>query len=254
MPAVDGPTTPTTLDDQAAAPPQLPAEFLYGATSLARCPRDALPEVAFAGRSNAGKSSTLNRLTGRNALARTSKTPGRTQLINLFATAGGGRLVDLPGFGYARAPKAQREAWERAVRQYLSRRENLAAVVLVMDCRHPLQAADQAVVEDASQRGLPLLALLNKADKLSRSRQAAVLRAAATALPATAEPLLFSATTGIGVAAARRFVAKHLAIADATALPGVPRNPQAQQHRQPRAPHVWGVEHEGHEDGKAKNA
>ena len=211
MPAVDGPTR----DDPAAAPPPLPAEFLYGATSMAQCPRDALAEVAFAGRSNAGKSSTLNRLTGSNALARTSKTPGRTQLINLFSVAGCGRLVDLPGFGYARAPKARREAWERTVRQYLSRRENLAAVVLVMDCRHPLQAADQAVVEDACQRGLPLLALLNKADKLSRSRQAAVLRTAAAALPTTAEPQLFSATTGIGIAAARGFVARHLGLPDA---------------------------------------
>lgn len=227
MPLVDGPTR----DDPAAAPPPLPAEFLYGATSLAQCPRDALPEVAFAGRSNAGKSSTLNRLTGRNALARTSKTPGRTQLINLFAVAGGGRLVDLPGFGYARAPKARREAWERAVRQYLSRRENLAAVVLVMDCRHPLQAADQAVVEDACQRGLPLLALLNKADKLSRSRQAATLRAAVAALPATAEPLLFSAATGTGVTAVRGFVARHLAMTAGASIGSVPRSPQAQQCR-----------------------
>lgn len=216
MPGQDGPTT-GTRNAQAALPPPLAGEFLYGATIMAQCPPDALPEVAFAGRSNAGKSSTLNRLTGRSALARTSKTPGRTQLINLFAIGGRGRLVDLPGFGYARAPKAQREAWERTVRQYLSRRANLAAVVLVMDCRHPLQAADRAVVDAAGERRLPLLALLNKADKLNRSRQAAVFRTVAAALPKTAEPLLFSATTGLGVAAARGFVARHLAHADAPA-------------------------------------
>ena len=215
MPGQDGPTTGRQNDER--APPPLAGEFLYGATSMAQCPLDALPEVAFAGRSNAGKSSTLNRLTGRSALARTSKTPGRTQLINLFAIGRRGRLVDLPGFGYARAPKAQREAWERAVRQYLSRRTNIAAVVLVMDCRHPLQAADRAVVEAAGERSLPLLALLNKADKLNRSRQAAVLRTVAAALPKAAEPLLFSATTGLGVPNARAFVARHLAPADARA-------------------------------------
>lgn len=218
MPGQDGPKMATRNDD-APLPPPLAGEFLYGATSMAQCPPDALPEVAFAGRSNAGKSSTLNRLTGRNALARTSKTPGRTQQINLFAVGDRGRLVDLPGFGYARAPKAQREAWEVAVRQYLSRRRNLAAVVLVMDCRNPLQAVDRAVVEDACERTLPLLALLNKADKISRSRQAAVFRTVAAALPRTAEPLLFSATTGLGVADARSFVARRLALPDAAGPP-----------------------------------
>ena len=188
----------------------LPGQFLYGATSVAACPQDDLPEVAFAGRSNAGKSSTLNRLAGRRRLARTSKTPGRTQLINLFAVQGAGRLVDLPGYGYARAPKARREGWERAVQQYLSQRENLAAVVLVMDCRHALQAADRGVVAGADRRGVPLLALLNKADKVGRGQQASVHRAVASALPASARALLFSAAAGTGLAELADFVARHL--------------------------------------------
>ena len=189
----------------------LACSFLYGAPSLAQCPADALPEVAFAGRSNAGKSSALNRLTRQRKLARTSSTPGRTQLINLFAVACAGRLVDLPGFGYARAPKAKREAWARAVGDYLRRRQNLAAVVLVMDCRHALQPADEGVIASVRGRGTPLLALLNKADKLNRSRQVEVRRDVEAALPPPASVLLFSAVTGLGVAELRRFVAARLA-------------------------------------------
>lgn len=204
--------------DSASARPAaawpLPGEFLYGATSVAACPQDGLPEVAFAGRSNAGKSSTLNRLAGRRQLARTSKTPGRTQLVNLFAVGAAGRLVDLPGYGYAQAPKAQREGWQRTVREYLSRRDNLAAVVLVMDCRHALQTADQAVVAGADSRGVPLLALLNKADKIGRGRQAAAYRAVASALPASASALLFSATAGTGLAELAGFVARHLRLGE----------------------------------------
>ena len=199
-----------SASERPAAASPLPGQFLYGATSVAACPQDGLPEVAFAGRSNAGKSSTLNRLAGRRQLARTSKTPGRTQLINLFAVGAAGRLADLPGYGYAQAPKAQREAWQRAVREYLSHRENLAAVVLVMDCRHALQTADQDVVAVADRRGVPLLALLNKADKVGRGQQAAVYRTVAAALPASASALLFSAVAGTGLAELASFVARHL--------------------------------------------
>ena len=199
----------------AAAEPPLACSFLYGAPSLAQCPADAVPEVAFAGRSNAGKSSALNRLTGQRKLARTSSTPGRTQLINLFAVGSAGRLVDLPGFGYARAPKVRREAWERAVGDYLWRRQNLAAVVLVMDCRHALQPADEEAIASVHHRGTPLLALLNKADKLNRSRQAAVRRDVAAAVLPPASVLLFSAVTGLGVAELRRFVAARLVPAQA---------------------------------------
>lgn len=213
-------STVQALDSASAGPPAtirpLPGQFLYGATNVAACPEDAAPEVAFAGRSNAGKSSTLNRLAGRRQLARTSKTPGRTQLINLFAVPDAGRLADLPGYGYARAPKARRQAWERAVQEYLSRRENLAAVVLVMDCRHALQAVDREVIAIVDGRGLPLLALLNKADKIGRGQQAAVRRAVASTLPASATALLFSATAGMGLPVLAGFVARHLR------MPGAP--------------------------------
>ena len=209
MPPAHSPPADEASSGAAVVPP-LACSFLYGAPSLAQCPADALPEVAFAGRSNAGKSSALNRLTGQRKLARTSSTPGRTQLINLFAVADTGRLIDLPGFGYARAPKARREAWERAVGDYLRRRQNLAAVVLVMDCRHALQPADVEVIASVHHRGTPLLALLNKADKLNRSRQTAVRRDVAAALPPPASVLLFSAVTGLGVAELRRFVAARL--------------------------------------------
>ena len=188
--------------------------FLLSADRLQRCPADEVPEVAFVGRSNAGKSSTLNRLAGQGRLARVSKTPGRTQLINFFAVRGGGRLVDLPGYGYARAPKARREAWGRAIDDYLNRRDNLAGLVLVMDVRRPLQAFDRTMIAWCERRGLPLLALLNKADKLGRGAQAKALRAAGAELPPNATTLLFSATTGLGAAAAAAVVRQQLQAGD----------------------------------------
>ena len=165
---------------------------------------DDVPEVAFVGRSNAGKSSTLNRLAGRKRLARTSKTPGRTQLINFFAVADGGRLVDLPGYGYAQASKSRQRAWGRAIDDYLNRRANLAGVVLVMDARRPLQPFDRDMAAWCRQRDLPLLALLNKGDKLKQGERAKALRTveAELAAPPEATALLFSATTGLGAAAA----------------------------------------------------
>ncbi len=171
---------------------------------------DDVPEVAFTGRSNAGKSSALNRLTGSRQLARVSKTPGRTQLINLFTVAGGGRLVDLPGYGYARAPRARREAWGRAIDDYLNQRANLVGVVLIMDVRRPLQPFDRDMAGWCQEQGRPLLALLNKADKLKRAARALALRAIGAELPATARPLLFSAASGLGAAEARLVVREWL--------------------------------------------
>ena len=112
-------------------------EFLASAPDLARCPAGEAPEVAFAGRSNAGKSSVLNRLTGDRHTAKVSKTPGRTRLLNFFALENGARLVDLPGYGYARASAKSQAKWQAAVNEYLSFREQLAGVVLVTDIRHP---------------------------------------------------------------------------------------------------------------------
>ena len=192
-------------------PQALVSDFLQSADSLDACPAGDQPEVAFVGRSNAGKSSTLNRLAGRRQLARVSKTPGRTQLINFFAVEGGGRLVDLPGYGYARAAKSRREAWGRAVDDYLNRRENLACIVLVMDARHPLRLFDRSMIDWCRDRPMPLVALLNKADKLKRGERDRVLRSVHAEMPDAATALLFSAVSGLGAAAAVAAVRRHLA-------------------------------------------
>ena len=197
-------------DDQLPPTATLASTFLTSADRLERCPFDDAPEVAFVGRSNAGKSSTLNRLTGSRNLARVSKTPGRTRLINFFTVADGGRLVDLPGYGYARAPKARREAWGRAIDDYLNQRANLVGVVLVMDVRRPLQPFDQDMMAWCGTRHMPLLALLNKADKLKRGARSQMLRTVQAGLNDRAWALLFSAATGLGsaeaVAAVRRLL------------------------------------------------
>lgn len=183
-------------------PPPLAATFLTSADRLAACPADDAPEAVFVGRSNAGKSSALNRLAGQRRLARVSKTPGRTQLINFFDVAGGGRLVDLPGYGYARAPKTRREAWGRAADEYLNRRPNVVGVVLVMDIRHPLREADERMIAWIEQSGKQLLALLSKADKLKRGAQTQALRTVAAQLPPNGKVVAFSALTGLGAAVA----------------------------------------------------
>lgn len=187
----------------------LSARFLTSASTLAECPPDDEPEVAFAGRSNAGKSSTLNRLIGSRRLARVSKTPGRTRLINFFAVEGGGRLVDLPGYGYAKAGKAERARWSQAIDDYLTRRQMLAAVVLIMDARHPLQPFDVQMLDWAAQTETPLLALLNKSDKLKQGARIAVHRAVARQLADTGigEVIPFSATSGLGAEVAEARVA-----------------------------------------------
>lgn len=188
----------------------LASEFLTSADRLRACPRDDVREVAFAGRSNVGKSSTLNRLTGRRQLARVSKTPGRTQLINFFAVAEGGRLVDLPGYGYARASKSRQQAWGAAVDDYLNRRDNLVCVVLVIDARHPLKPFDRDMIRWCTDRSMPLLVLLNKADKLKRGEQTRMLRSVEADLPPNSRTLLFSAVTGMGAAEATEAVRERL--------------------------------------------
>lgn len=143
------------------------AQFLISAPSLHLCPPETGAEVAFAGRSNAGKSSAINCLTGNGKLARTSKTPGRTQLINFFSLGNPDlRLVDLPGYGYARVPKQVKEEWQRHLSDYLYERESLKGLVLVMDIRHPLQEFDTLMINWAVERSLPVHLLLTKSDKL----------------------------------------------------------------------------------------
>jgi GTP-binding protein len=144
------------------------AIFLLSCPTLAELPPDSGIEVAFIGRSNAGKSSALNTITGIKGLARTSKTPGRTQMINFFSLDDDRRLVDLPGYGYAKVPLAIKQRWQRNINEYLQTRKCLSGLVLIMDIRHPLKEYDQQCIEWAVRSGLPLHILLTKADKLSR--------------------------------------------------------------------------------------
>ena len=144
------------------------AQFLLSAPTLNQCPDDTGCEVAFAGRSNAGKSSAINVLTRQGKLARTSKTPGRTQLINFFSLTEHCRLVDLPGYGYAKVPKAVKQRWDEHLAEYLQRRQSLRGLILLMDVRHPLQDFDRQMVLWADQSDMPVHILLTKADKLKR--------------------------------------------------------------------------------------
>ena len=171
------------------------AQFLASSASPAGSPPSGPPELAFAGRSNVGKSSAINALTGRKRLAYTSKTPGRTQTINFFDLGDGGRLVDLPGYGYAKVPQALREQWRTLVGSYMRSRSTLAGVVLVMDARHPLTPLDVQLIDFLGE--VRLLALLSKADKLTRAQQAKTLAAVKASLQA--EVRLFSSLTRQGV-------------------------------------------------------
>lgn len=149
------------------------AKFLISAPDIAHLdqylPGDVGVEIAFAGRSNAGKSSALNALTEQKNLARTSKTPGRTQLINVFELDAQRRLVDLPGYGFAQVPLAMKHKWQQALGEYLQKRACLSGVVVLMDIRHPLKDLDMQMIEWAVASEIPVLALLTKSDKLAQS-------------------------------------------------------------------------------------
>ncbi len=145
------------------------AEYLISAPSLAQCPAETGSEVAFAGRSNAGKSSAINTLTHNGKLARTSKTPGRTQLINFFSLGNPlQRLVDLPGYGYAKVPLATKLKWQEHLAEYLYERKSLKGLVLLMDIRHPLQEFDTLMLDWIKKTEMPVHILLTKSDKLNR--------------------------------------------------------------------------------------
>jgi len=152
------------------------ATFLTTVAHLRDLPPDSVREVAFAGRSNAGKSSAINTLAGRVRLAYVSKTPGRTQHLNYFTLAEGLYFVDLPGYGYAKAPVEIRAQWEGLIGPYLSKREQLAGLVVIMDIRRPLTDLDLRLIDWFRPTGRPIHILLSKADKVSRQEQTKILR------------------------------------------------------------------------------
>jgi GTP-binding protein len=149
------------------------AAFTLSAPDIRRLPNDSGIEIAFAGRSNAGKSSALNTLTNQRGLARISKTPGRTQLINVFEVAENRRLIDLPGYGFAQVPLAMKKKWQKALGEYLEKRKSLKGIVILMDIRHPLKDLDMDLIQWAADSELPVLALLTKCDKLSQGKRSA---------------------------------------------------------------------------------
>ncbi len=179
------------------------AEFVISANRPAQFPPDKGSEVAFAGRSNAGKSSALNAIAGRKSLARISKTPGRTRLVNFFALPDGDRLVDLPGYGYARVPEAVRRHWRHLMEAYFNQRRSLAGLILVMDARRPLTEFDRQMLAWSEGNGCLTHILLTKADKLSRGKASAMLHEVRSAVDAETSVQLFSATKKSGVEQAR---------------------------------------------------
>lgn len=185
------------------------ARFLASAHDPRELPPDVGAEIAFAGRSNAGKSSAINALTSRRKLAFVSKTPGRTQTINFFDCGANRRLVDLPGYGYAKVPLKEREHWGMLISAYLQQRESLRGLVVIVDSRHPLTPLDQQLLGWYTPSGRPVLVLLTKADKLGREEAMKALKSA-EALLASRYPMasaqLFSAVAGTGLRSAQATV------------------------------------------------
>jgi GTP-binding protein len=179
-----------------------PTTFFTTVNQLRDLPPPAGIEIAFAGRSNAGKSSAINSLTNRGRLAFVSKTPGRTQHINFFSIGRGGFLVDLPGYGYAKVPAEIRQHWRHLLGTYLRTRESLHGMVLIMDVRHPLMPLDRQMLAWFAETGKPVHVLLTKSDKLSRQRSGKVLQGVAQSLGETypqCSVQLFSSMTREGV-------------------------------------------------------
>lgn len=176
------------------------AHYFISAPTLTQCP-ESMNEVAFVGRSNAGKSSAINALTQQKSLARTSKTPGRTQLLNFFEVAPEIFLVDLPGFGYAKVPPSLKAKWQKELERYLQNRDALRGLVLLMDVRHPLKDFDLQIIQWAGVAEMPLHILLTKADKLKRGAAKTALLTTQKALASYQGELsiqLFSARSGDG--------------------------------------------------------
>ena len=179
--------------------PYRQARYVISAHNLKQLPDDSGMEVAFAGRSNAGKSSAINRLTDQNLLARTSKTPGRTQQIVIFDIDEHRRIADLPGYGYAKVPAKLKAHWRHVLQQYFIRRFCLRGVVLVMDIRHPLRPFDEDMLNWCEHSGVPCHVLLTKADKLNRGPSQSTLLKVRKSLPLGATAQVFSAKNGDGL-------------------------------------------------------
>ena len=191
------------------------AVFHTTVAHLRDLPRDALCEVAFAGRSNAGKSSAINTLAGRVRLAFVSKTPGRTQHLNYFTLVEGKYFVDLPGYGFAKAPEEVRSQWEGLIGPYLRKRDQLVGLVLIMDSRRPFTDLDRKLIDWFLPTGRPIHILLSKADKFSRQEQTKVLRAAKAEVERWGEPgrytvQLFSSLKRTGIEEAEQVLARWL--------------------------------------------
>lgn len=180
------------------------ATFLTSADAFHQCPMDQGAEVAFCGRSNAGKSSAINALTSQRKLARTSKTPGRTQLINFFILPAEGdpgryRLVDLPGYGYAKVPIAVKSHWHEHLDEYLRNRQSLRGLILLMDIRHPLREFDEMLLKWGQEVNVPIHILLTKADKMKRGAQKNVFFKTRDQLPENVTIQLFSSKDKMGL-------------------------------------------------------
>jgi GTP-binding protein len=185
------------------------ARFLTSAAAKAQFPPDAGAEIAFAGRSNSGKSTAINRILARNGLARVSKTPGRTRLLNFFEVRPGQRIVDLPGYGYAEASAAEKATWEPMI-SALAQRQCLRGLLLIVDARRGLMPGDMELLDWAEAAGLPVHVLLSKTDKLKRNELRGVLAEATRALGGRASVQAFSAMDGTGIDSARGWLEEQL--------------------------------------------
>ncbi len=185
------------------------AEFVTSAVKPEHYPAPDYPEVAFAGRSNVGKSSLINKLVNRRGLVKTSNTPGRTQLINFFLVNGGLSLVDLPGYGYAKVPAAVKRQWGPMVEAYIANRTTLKAVVLLMDIRRTPRAEEFNLMDWLRHHEIPMILVLTKADKLSKTQQGKQRKAAADILGLEPDDfVLFSAKSGLGATALWQLIAQ----------------------------------------------
>lgn len=208
----------------------LNAAFHITVAQISGLPADSLAEVAFAGRSNAGKSSAINTLCNHKRLAFVSKMPGRTQHLNFFRVDEGRFLVDLPGYGYAKAPKSQKHVWQALIGGYLADRTQLTGLVMIMDIRHPLTELDRSLLEWFRPSGRPVHVLLSKSDKLSRGPAAQTLldvRAELKKMGMNATAQLFSSSKKVGVDQAEGVVREWL---------GVPKKSQGQAQLPEEAP------------------